>query len=196
MKKLSMIGLVVVLLAVSAVPALAAHPNNGRGNANGNANRDQTQVQEKVKLNNRNRNQVNNPGLMRNSTGQNMRMPFYLQGTITAISGDTITVKLIHGNSKVKQFIGTDLVITTSEMTQFYKINQGQESQGETESSPTDNDGSGSRVAITFGQLAVNDVVAIHGNVVLGTDSSVTYNARLVTVYTNMVFGLSPTDEP
>lgn len=135
--------------------------------------------------------------------------PFYLQGTITGIFSDTqtISVTLTHGNAMVKQFIGTNLTIKITDATQLFKITQGggdESGAGETASpsfsssesssttvSATNDEGDGNRVPITFGDLAVGQRVAIHGNLVEGV-----YTARLITVYIREPIGESVGEQP
>jgi hypothetical protein len=196
MKKLSVFGLVLVLLVFSAIPVLAAKPNNngvGNGANNGQGSsvsqqaRANAQARQQDKLQSRDR--LNNPGVgvNMNQAGSRMRTPFYLQGTISSIDTitPTLTISVTHGNAQVKSFLGGSLLVNITDTTQFYKINQLQD-PGETASAApaansTDDVTSGNRQVITFDQLAANDIVAIHGNVVGGV-----FNATVVTVYVRM----------
>ncbi len=206
MKKFMMIGLIVILLAFSAVPVLAAKPNNhGRGNGVGagqgsnggdrNQNRVQDTTQSRTNLQG-NGLGVNGERGKNNHTSMRMRTPFYLQGTIESIVDSqamTITVEVVHGNAQVKSFIGNTITLTLSSDTQIFKITQGGDNEGTEASAPStntsDEETPGNRVPIEFSGpngLAVGDVVAIHGNVVTTTQNGVdthTYNATLVTVY-------------
>ncbi len=202
MKKFTMIGLVIILLAFSAIPVLAAGPNHGHGNG----------VSAGQSSNGGNRNQNRNQGsnndrdnrvsvtAERGKNGQNshrMRTPFYLQGMITKIDTATmtVTVQVVHGNAQVKQFIGVDLPIKFSATTMIFKITQGDETEGTASSapstSPTDDETPPNRVAIPFTDLKVGDVVAIHGNVVGGV-----YDATLATVYVKVATGQPEVGEP
>jgi hypothetical protein len=201
MKKVALLSLVLLLLAVSVVPVMAAggHPNNhgngngggqgnshggGQGNGGGNQDhqRQQTQDQNQDRASDGSSNHGSN-GNGNHGHGQ-VRGPFYLQGTISAIGAGTVTVTVTHGNAKVKEYIGSDLTLQTNESTQIFQITQGDEISGTVETdvstgSETNDEGTPSnRIPITFDQLAVGQKVAIHGNLV---DS--VFTARLVTVY-------------
>ena len=201
MKKVALLSLVLILLAVSVVPVMAAggQPNNhgngngaGQGNnnssgqGNGGGNRDHQKQQDRDQDRNQDRDRSSNPGSGGNGNqghGQ-VRGPFYLQGTISGIAGETITVTVTHGNAKVKEYIGSDLTIQTNESTQIFQITQGGEISGTvgtdvSTGSESDDEGTlSNRIPITFDQLAVGQKVAIHGNL---ADS--VYTARLITVY-------------
>jgi hypothetical protein len=205
MKKLSVFGLVIVLLAFSVMPVLAAKPNNsggGNGSDNGQGNRvsqqaranAQDQQQDKLQTQNQDRLQVNHPANEGhgNQASMRMRTPFYLQGTISSINSptgtltstvtQTLTIEVIHGNAQLKSYIGSTLQVNLTGTTQFYKINQLQKPEGTEPVTTTMSTPSlpplGNRLPITFADLAVNDIVAIHGNVVAGV-----FNATLITVY-------------
>jgi hypothetical protein len=130
-----------------------------------------------------------------------MRTPFYLQGTISAIDTGTgrLTVTLMHGNAQVKEYLGTDLTLQTSDGTLIFQITQGEETDEGTEqtATPTTNsnpssDGSDSnRIPITFDQLVIGQKVTIHGNLVDGV-----YTARLITVYIQMHLDQPAVEEP
>ena len=199
MKKVTILGIVLVLLAISVVPVLAKDPPHGNGNSANAGQGNSTGVnpggtdQEKLQKQDRH---ANNGGNGNGNHGQaNMLTPFYLQGVISAVDqgAKTITVTLTHGNAKVKQFIGTDLVIKATDVTLIFQITQG----GEDESaaveivSPalTSSETDMNRVPITFEQLAVGQKVAIHGRLV---DS--VYTARLITVYVRTTV-TAPTSE-
>ena len=215
MKKITLLGIIFILIAVTAVPVMAANPGNGHGNGNnqGHGNsanaQNQTQDQEQDQIKIKSRGWMNNPVFGGNGTQAHMRVrtPFYLQGTITAVDtvSQTLTVNLYHGNAQVKQFLGTDLVLQASETTLIYKITQDDDSDGEETSgtnslAPTtsndavvtdDNEGTSNRVPITFDQLEVGQNVAIHGNV-LETE----YSARLITVYIQTPIGQPIIEKP
>jgi len=92
MKKFVILTLVLVLLAVSVVPAYAAR---GTREQNGAANKIQVK--------------------------QHGKMPFALAGTIANIdpAARTITVTVVCGNKLVKPYIGQDLILQTTAATRF-----------------------------------------------------------------------------
>ena len=191
MKKVTIIGIVLILLAASVIPVLAKNPPHGNGNSNNAGQGNSTGVnpgdsdQERQQKQDR---QMSNDGNGNGNHGDaRMRTPFYLQGIISAVDSGakTITVTLIHGNAKVKEFIGTDLVIKTTDATLIYQVTQGVEGEsgtGETTEPilSTSEDDTG-RVLKTFADLAIGQKVAIHGRLV-GSD----YTARLITFYVLM----------
>jgi hypothetical protein len=206
MKKIALVSLVLLLLAVSVTPVMAAGGNNGHGNGNGNTNGNNgnhggTSEQAHERQLERKQDRSSNPGSHGNGSDQYVRRPFYLQGTISAIdlAAKTVTVTLVHGNSKVKEYIGSDLLLQTTEGTLIFKITQGgdDDDDGDDTSSPTasnetdDEDTPGNRVPIPFDQLEVGQSVAIHGNLM---DS--VYTARLITVYIRALEGEPETSEP
>jgi hypothetical protein len=199
MKKVTLLSLVLILLAVTVVPVMAARGNpNSQGNGNsagqGNAggNRDQQNQQDRDRNKDQDRNQdsdrSSNPGSGGNGNhgGSQSRTPFYLQGIISALDAGagTVTVTLTHGNAKVKEYIGTDLTLQTNENTMIFQITQGDEVSGTLGidvsggSSSYDGGTPSNRIPITFDQMAVGQKVAIHGNL-----SDSVYTARLITVY-------------
>lgn len=205
MKKVALLSLVLLLLAVSVVPVMAAggNPNNhgngngtGQGNGNdagqgnGGGNRDHQKQQDRDQDRDQDRNQdrdrSSNPGSGGNGNQEHgqVRAPFYLQGTISGIAGDTLTVTLTHGNAKVKEYIGSDLTLQTNESTLIFQITQGDEISGTvvtdvSTGSDTKDDGTPSnRIPITFDQLVIGQKVAIHGNL-----ADNVFTARLITVY-------------
>jgi hypothetical protein len=199
MKKVTILGIVLVLLAVSVVPVMAKNPPNGNGNGasagHGNSagvnpgDRDQERQQKQDRQSNISTNGNHGRG--------RMRTPFYLQGTITTVDQETITVTLIHGNAQVKQNIGDELVLEVTDGTLgtlIFKLTQGGEDEsgtGETAApSVSSEDTDMNRVRITFAELAEladGQKVAIHGNVV---DS--VFTARLITVYIQAPVGEPP----
>lgn len=204
MKKVTLLGVILILLAFSVVPVMAAgNQGNGHGNGHGNGqgngvsagqtqnegnndqtrDRDQTKTRDQTRLNNLGRGA--NRGARGNQNSTRMRTPFYLQGIVTAIKPstttpmtDTLTISLIHSSAQVKKFFTTEITITVPTNTQIFQLTQGIENEnenGEEEGMP------GNRVPITlavFNQLALNHKVAIHGNVINGV-----YTARLITLY-------------
>jgi hypothetical protein len=206
MKKFATIGLVVILLAFSAFPVLAAGPNHGHGNGVGagqssnGGDKNQNKNQD---------NTVNIPGVRGKSSHANMRMrtPFYLQGIINSINTETmtVTVQVVHGNAQVKGFMGLDMPINIqfTDSTRIFKITQGNQIVGSAASAPstssTNDETSANRVPILFTDLKAGDVVAIHGNVSATAQNNVvthTYNATLVTVYVKTVTGQPEAGEP
>jgi hypothetical protein len=215
MKRIAYFGVILVLLAASAVPVLAKTPGNNNGNP-GNGGKvvtptvpqgtqqhaelqvqDQNQAQGNPHSQNDNHNQfkeTNGHGKDNHGQSSRMRTPFYLQGTITAVDSLTqvITVKLTHGNAQVKASIGMTLTLQAGENTQIFRIIQGNDdnqsgtSTGINTSTEENNDEQevGNRLPITFDELAVNDIVAIHGNLVDGV-----YQVTLITVYVPMSMG-------
>jgi len=190
MKKLTILGLIMVLLAFSAIPVMAAGPNHGHGNGasaghgNGGGNGNQTMQQDNNQSRNNGRGKSNAPGLVgkNNQTSMRTRTPFYLQGTITSVVSDTLTISVTHGNAQVKQAIGSDLTVIITDTTMIFEITQGDEPDVTAPTTPdissTDEETPGNRVPIEIGDLAKGDRVAIHGNVDGGT-----FNATLITVY-------------
>jgi hypothetical protein len=96
MKKLTILTLVFILLAVTVVPALAAGgppPDRGTGIGCGNGS----------------------------SVNQGSRAPFALAGTITAIDPvvHSVTVTVVCGNRLVQPYFGQDVTLRTNEATRF-----------------------------------------------------------------------------
>ncbi|OGO63511.1 MAG: hypothetical protein A2029_13295 [Chloroflexi bacterium RBG_19FT_COMBO_47_9] len=197
MKKFAILGLIMIMLAVMVSPAMASVGNsNGQGNGVGNGhgnnggNGDQDKKQDRAQNRDQTRDQLRESHRSLNSHSnqehRRMRTPFYLQGTISAIDtgAGILTVNLIHGNARVKQYIGSDLTLVVTVTTQIFQITQGGEisetlgtnTNGASELS--DNGTPANRIPITFDQLEVGQKVAIHGNLV---DS--VFAARLITVY-------------
>lgn len=210
MKKVAYLSIVLILLAVLAVPAMAKSPqNNGKGNganaghgngvsagesSTGQIPANQGQGNQANHQNQQNRSNRGNNGVKDGNQGRNHpNTPFYLQGTITEImtGTETISVTLTHGNAMVKQFIGLDLTIKATEGTQIFKITQGNEDESGEGESATGEEGDANRVAISFDQLAVGQKVAIHGNLVDGV-----YTARLITEYIQTPLGESTGEQP
>ena len=201
MKKFAFLGIVLVLLAATAVPVLAKSPNNGKGNTPNGGNvtvpvvssaeqeQEQQQVQDHNQQHGMQMSQIHNQnqfkeenqnaiGMGNQGQSSRMRTPFYLQGTITAADPglQTITVSVYHANAQLKASIGMDLTLQASDTTLIYKIMQANNAESD----------AGSRVAIPFDQLAVNDIVAVHGNLVDGV-----YQCMMVTVYSMGIGGLN-----
>ena len=195
MKKVTLLSLVLILLAVSVVPVMAAGPNNGHGNGgsagqgNSAGNQDQTRQQDQDSQQNPGRNANNGVRGNGNREHARLRTPFYLQGTITATTASTITVTLIHGNAQVKQYFSTGLTVQITASTKLFELTHGGDGEDTAESgvpatseeSPapnSDEDTPGNRVPTTPAQLQIGRKVAIHGNVVANV-----FNATLITVY-------------
>jgi hypothetical protein len=209
MKKVALLSLVLILLAVSVVPVMAAGgPPNGHGNGvsagqgNNGENGDKEKQRERDQERLKDRDSISNPGSGGNGHHEHnrMRTPFYLQGTILAVdSAGTITVTLTHGNAQVKQYIGTTLAIQTNKDTLIFRITQGEETEEGTDrtTAPTTNseliqdESDSNRVSIPIDQLEATQKVAIHGNLVDGV-----YMARLVTVYIKTQVGQPAVEEP
>jgi len=205
MKKVTILGVVLILLAVSVFPVMAAtNQSNGHGNGQGNSqenghgngvntgqsnaggNGDQTRERDQVRTSNTGRGAIH--GSHGTQNGMRMRTPFYLQGTITAKSPsgmtETLTISLTHGNAQVKEFFGTGITVTATGAA-IFRIDQsnGDENEGTT-ASTNDEGTAGDRQPIDFGQLQEGQYVAIHGNLVNGV-----YQARLITVYIRTPLG-------
>jgi Domain of unknown function (DUF5666) len=96
MKKLTVFALVVLMLALSVVPAFAkSGPSANQGSANGNCSGAQS--------------------------GFGVRAPYALSGTITALDANarTVTVTIMCGNRLAKPLIGQDVTLQTTDATRF-----------------------------------------------------------------------------
>ena len=188
MKKLTMLGIVLILVAASVVPVMAKQSNPGQGN------QDKTGQGSSAGAfpGGKNHNGHGNPNGKSGNTAQGngnhgaRRMPFYLQGTITAIdpTARTITVAVVHANARAKQYIGTDMTLQTSDTTLYFQVVQaGDEgasaASSESAAALSNDENDLGRHAFTFEQLAVGQKVAVHGNLVNNV-----YTATLITVYT------------
>ena len=194
MKKVALLSIVLILLALSVVPVMAGDGQpNGRGNGvsagqgNNGGNRDHQKQQDRDQDRDQDQLRVrsSNPGAGGNGNHEHTRMrtPFYLQGTISAVGAGTLTVTLTHGNARVKEYLGTDLSLVVPEGTQIFQITQGDEISGTlgTDTSVRDvsDDGTPSnRIPITLDQLTTGQKVAIHGNL-----AETLFTARLITGY-------------
>ncbi len=104
MKKIAILAILVVLLAVSVVPAFAANgPQYNRGTGAGICTGDQ----------------VHTGGNPQARLG--IRNPFALSGTITALDPQTktVTVAISCGNRLVDSYLGTEVTLQTIESTRF-----------------------------------------------------------------------------
>ncbi len=195
MKKVTLLSLILILLAISVVPVMAAGPDNGHGNGvssgQGNSAGAQTRQQAKEQIKLQDRENKTNRGVGKDGNQGRMRTPFYLQGTIKEINPTTktLTITLIHGNAQVKPFFSTGLTMQVTDGTKIFQLTQVNEGEdigesvapatsGESITTNSDDDTPGNRVPITFDQLLVGQKVAIHGNVVASA-----FNATLVTIY-------------
>jgi len=194
MKKVALLSIVLILLAISVVPVMAGdgQPNGrgngvsaGQGNNGGNGDHQKQQDRDQDRDQDQLRVRSSNPGAGGNGNHEHTRMrtPFYLQGTISAVGAGTLTVTLTHGNARVKEYLGTDLSLVVPEGTQIFQITQGDEISGTlgTDTSVRDvsDDGTPSnRIPITLDQLTTGQKVAIHGNL-----AETLFTARLITGY-------------
>ncbi len=228
MKKFALLSLVLILLAASAVPVFAADgpkghghgvgagQGSGGGQGSGAASDDQSEHGSANGQSHRNSNHERN-----GNHGNSRPGPFYLQGTISALDAGakTITVTLTHGSARVKQFIGTDLVLQLTDGTMIFKLTQSGDEGSSTEAAPSssgsatsDEGGPSNRVPVTFADLAVGQKVAVHGFVTeshgavinsapstaAAPTSPVTlvYTARLITIYVNSLVGGPVIEKP
>ena len=189
MKKVALLSVVFILLAVSVVPVMAAKGgSNGQGNGRGHGagqstgmgDQDRSRDQEQLRLHTSNGNTSHEA---HGNTLKMRRMPFYLQGTVEAVGANSVTVKVIHANAKAKQYIGTTLIVQTTINTLIYKHTQGDENT----SSTTNDEGEKNKVIIPLAELEKGRIVAIHGNLVDGV-----YTARLITEYLGNFLGEAP----
>ncbi|MGE5124553.1 MAG: hypothetical protein ACM3H7_08545 [Acidobacteriaceae bacterium] len=196
MKKVTLLGVIILMLAVSVVPVMAANGgSNGHGNGQGNGSgvgqgnssgdhnqnmsQDRTRDQDQTRLHTSSGNA--NRGAHGTLSSLRMRTPFYLQGKITAVGANSLTVEVIHASAKAKLFIGTTLTVQVPTTTIIYELTQGEDENG---SSTTNTEGEGNKVIIPLAQLEVGKIVAIHGNLI---DS--VYTARLITEYIGNFLG-------
>jgi hypothetical protein len=96
MRKYTIITLVMIMLAISVIPAFAAGgPPADRGSASGNGNG--------------------------NAPGFGVRTPYALSGSITAKDdvNHILTVHIYSGNRQVKPYFGLDVTVQTTENTRF-----------------------------------------------------------------------------
>ncbi len=209
MKKVAYLGVIFIMLAVLAVPAMAKTPPHGNGNGNNKTPESSTGVnptdqgQGNQSDHNNQHNQGNHGKGNGSATTVRSRTPFYLQGTIKSIDTGTkiLVVTLFHGNAQVKQYLYGDLSIQATDGTLIFKLTQGDEGEtvgGEfstptlsSSESTTSDDGDSNRVAIPFDQLEIGKKVAIHGNLVDGV-----FTARLITEYIQTPVGELTGEQP
>ncbi len=151
MKKILLPFIVIVLLAVAVLPASAG---NGPGNGPGNPQATPQPVPQ-------------GQGTLTTYRQSSPRGTFAIAGTITAIdaTNKTITVTVLRGNNLAKPYINLSVTVVTTAKTRFlYKAS--------TMSTAT---------AITFADLAIDDVVSINGTVAnnIWTANRVTEGASL-----------------
>ena len=159
MKKLTIISILVVLLAVSVVPALAAgSPSAGRGSASGVCTGDQTGYGIQ--------NGYGSKTGYRSQGGYGIRNPYALSGTITAIDSEnhTVTVLIACGNRLADPFGGQEITLSTTTSTRFLQRNA-----------------DGTVTSISFESLALGQNISSHGSLVDGvwTASRITSGALL-----------------
>ena len=124
MKKLTVLTLVIIMLAMSAVPALAAGgPPASRGTASGNCTGNQLGIGAGNQNSYGAGNQVGFSASTQVSFGT--RTPYALSGTISAIdpAAKTVTVTVICGNRLTNPFIGQEVTLLTSDSTRFLRRN-------------------------------------------------------------------------
>lgn len=111
MKKLVVLSLIVVMLAVSVVPAFAAGPSSNRGSGTGVCTGSQTGLANRSQA-------LRGYGRMGIMSTDSV---YTLSGTITgldAVAG-TVTVEVVCGYRSVTEYIGTPVTLQTTEATRF-----------------------------------------------------------------------------
>ncbi len=95
MKKFAVLTLVVVMLALSVVPAFAKGPAQARGTGMGTCTGTQA--------------------------GAGVSTPYALSGTISAMDAEnrTVTVTVVCGNRLAKPYVGQDVTLLTTSATRF-----------------------------------------------------------------------------
>ncbi|MFZ2098504.1 MAG: hypothetical protein WAV05_17870 [Anaerolineales bacterium] len=165
MKKFAVLTLVVVMLAVSMVPAFAAGglpANRGTGSGVCTGNQDVLGSGYQAGL---------GAGYQAgfgasNQKSYGVRTPYALSGTIYALdpAASTVTVTVSCGNRLVNPYIGNEVTLQTTEITRFLLRNS-----------------DGSVTPITFAELEVGENVSSHGILADGvfTATRVTMGALL-----------------
>lgn len=153
MKRIIVITLVLIMLAASVVPALAAGgPPTNRGTANGNCYSTQGSYA--------------NPSGYASQSGYGIRMPYALSGTITAVDAvnHTVSVKIACGNRLANPYIGQVITLSTNDSTRYLLRND-----------------DGTVTPISFTDLAEGEAISSHGSLVDGvwTASRITAGALL-----------------
>ena len=157
MKKLTILSIVVIMLALSVIPAFAAGgPPANRGTASGDCTGDQVRLGTGNQVGRGTGKQISNGA----------RTPYALSGTITTIdpAAKTVTVTVVCGNRLVKPYIGTDVTLQTKDTTRFLL-----------------RDENGTVTPITFAELTVGLNVSSQANLVneIWTATRVTAGALL-----------------
>ncbi len=157
MRKITVITLVIVMLIVSAVPALAAGgPPSDRGTGSGSCTGDQTRMQLYS--------QASLGSGKQPSFG--LRTPYALSGTISVIDqqAQTVTVLVSCGNRLANPYIGSEVILQTTPASRFLLRNE-----------------DGTVTPITIADLMTGETVSSHGALVDGiwTPSRVTTGALL-----------------
>lgn len=159
MKKLTLISIVLILLAVSVVPALAAGgPPAGRGSANGVCTGAQTGSGIQYSSGSK-------TGYRSQST-YGIKNPYALSGTIMSINIEnlTVTVLIACGNRLADPYDGQKVTLSTTATTRFLQRNA-----------------DGTVTPISFEELASGQQITSHGSLVDGvwTASRITSGALL-----------------
>ena len=159
MKKLTVITLVVIMLAASVVPALAAGgPPANRGTGTG--------VCDGNQIGSGSQYAYGNQSSFGSQAGRGLRTPYALSGTITAVdaANQTIQVNITCGNRLAYPYYNQEVTLVTNSTTRFLLRNA-----------------DGSVTPITFADLAVGDQISSHGSLVDGvwTASRITSGALL-----------------
>jgi Domain of unknown function (DUF5666) len=159
MKKLTIISIVVILLAVSVVPAMAAGgPPAGRGSGSGICTGDQAGYGIQ--------NSYGSKTGYRSQSGYGIRNPYALSGTITSINTEshTVTVLIACGNRLADPYDGQEVTLSTTASTRFLQRSA-----------------DGTVTPISFEELASGQTVSSHGSLVDGvwTASRITSGALL-----------------
>ena len=181
MKKLTVVTLVVIMLAISVVPALAAGgPPENRGTASGNCTGDQLGLgtgnqysygalsqAEAGASNQYSYGAVNQVGLgASNQVGFGVRTPYALSGTISDIDPveKTVTVTVSCGNRLANPFISQEVTLVTGDSTRFLLRNE-----------------DGTATQISFDDLGIGQNISSHGTLVNGvwTATRITSGALL-----------------
>ena len=159
MKKLTVLTLVVIMLAVSVVPALAAGgPPAERGTGSGICDGSHTGYGSQ--------NAYGSQGGYGSQAGNGLRTPFALSGTITTVdaTNQTVSVSVACGNRLAYPYVEQEVTLVTNSSTRFLLRNA-----------------DGSVTPITFADLAAGQQISSHGALVEGvwTASRITSGALL-----------------
>ena len=159
MKKLTVFTLVVIMLAVSVVPALAAGgPPTERGTGSG--------ICDGSHAGYGGQNAYGSQGGYGNQASNSLRTPFALSGTITAVDSatQTVSVSVACGNRLAYPYVDQEVTLVTNPSTRYLLRNP-----------------DGSVTPITFADLAAGEQISNHGVLVDGvwTASRITSGALL-----------------